>query len=432
VNEKLKILSAFYAKRWTLRRLRNRNDIAQHQKRLLKQLMTHAILHFPFYARASSHDFDSWPIVDKAIMMRDFGQMNSRGLSREVAWNHAENGLKTSNSSANVNDLTIGTSTGTSGQRGLFVVSSHERALWLGSVLARCLPDFPWVKHRVAVMLATGNELYHTAGASGRLAFAFFDLKQGLESHASRLQGFAPDVLVAPPKAVRALVDAGLKLPLKHIFTGGEVLDALDAVPIETWFKLRPRSIYQATEGFLGVACEHGHIHLNEDDVLFEEEKLPGHSHHFVPVITDLRRRTQAMIRYRLNDILLKLPGPCACGSPFMALQRVEGRCDDVLRFKSTVGEKPIRIMPEVLRAIILDADRRVTDFRLVQKQTGDLHLQLPLGTSASVTRNVTSALSMNLVKLGVAANVKISTSLGIEVTHSQKLRRIRSELDQV
>jgi putative adenylate-forming enzyme len=430
--EKLKILNAFVTKRWVLKHLRCREDVEKRQRYLLKGLMAHANRNIPFYSKFSKSDFNSWPIIDKAIMMREFGLMNSHGLSRESAWDVAESGLRSANSSATIGNLTIGTSTGTSGQRGLFVVSSHERSLWLGSILARCLPDFPWVKHHVAVMLATGNDLYQTASASGRLAFSFFDLKQGLECHASALQDFAPDVLIAPPKAVRALADASVRLKLKHIFTGGEVLEPLDAMPIAHWFGVRPRSIYQATEGFLGVACEHGHIHLNEDDMLFEEEAITGHPGHFLPIITDLRRRSQAMIRYRLNDVLVKLLDRCACGSPFIALQRIEGRCDDVLSFKSASGESLIRVMPEALRAVILDADRSVGDFRLVQTAQNILELELTFASTERSAERVKSDLLSHLIKMGVNAKIEINISFGINVIHAQKLRRIRSEFSQL
>jgi putative adenylate-forming enzyme len=309
------------------------------------------------------------------------------------------------------------------------VISSHERSLWLGSILARCLPDFPWTKHRVAVMLATGNDLYKTANASGRLVFRFFDLKQGLESHATALTDFSPDVLIAPPKAVRILADASVRLKLKYIFTGGDVLDPLDATPIKNWFGVRPRSIYQATEGFLGVACNYGLIHLNEDDMLFEEEPIVGHPNHFVPIITDLRRRAQAMIRYRLNDVLVKLPGQCKCGSPLVALQRVEGRCDDILSFESASGEGTIQVMPEALRAVILDADRSLSDFRLVQKTATILELQLTSGTSKPLVKKIISELSDYLVKVGGTEKIEIEIVLGIEKINYQKLRRIRSEL---
>jgi putative adenylate-forming enzyme len=427
--EKIKILKAFFTKRWVLKNLRGRKDVEKRQKKLLDQLIAHANRNIPFYRNASTTDFRSWPIVDKTILMKEFGDMNCHELSSQTAWELAETGLKSANSSAVLGKLTIGTSTGTSGQRGVFVISSHERALWLGSILARCLPDFPWAKHRVAVMLATGNDLYNTASASGRLVFRFFDLKQGLECHVSDLQKFEPDVLIAPPKAVRGLADVRMRLKLKHVFTGGEVLDPLDAKQIEHWFGVRPRSIYQATEGFLGVACEYGHVHLNEDDMLFEEEPIAGHPYHFVPIITDLRRRAQAMIRYRLNDVLVKLHGPCPCGSPLMALQRVEGRCDDVLRFKSALGNCTIQVMPEALRAVILDADRSVSDFRLVQKTLSILELQLIDGTSQKVVEKIISDLSNYLMKICGLEKIEIGITFGIETVHFQKLRRIRSEL---
>lgn len=422
ISEKLAILRSFLAKRWTLACVRSQAALARRQQKLLKQLMALASQNFPFYAKFAGVPFAQWPIVDKAVMLQHFGAMNAHGLSRETAWNIAEAGLRSANSSGALADLTIGTSTGTSGQRGLFVVSAQERALWLGAILARCLPDFPFKKHRVAVMLATGNDLYATAKASGRLAFSFFDLKKGVLSHAEALKAFAPDVLIAPPKAVRALAEAGLALNLSHIFTGGEVLDPLDAAAIERWFKIAPRSLYQSTEGFLGVACKQGHIHLNEDDMLFEQEAVPGHPDHFVPVITDLRRRAQAMIRYRLNDMLVKLPHPCPCGSPLLALKRIEGRCDDVLNFPAPHGE--ISIMPESLRAIILDADRDIADFRLTQTAPQILTLALPNATPLPAQEKAKAALLAYLASLD-ANPVEINLLAGIDIDHARKLRRI-------
>ncbi len=423
MSENLDILAAFAAKRWTQVRVRSVEVVKIRQAKLLAELMAHARKKIPFYHSASATDFLTWPIIDKAFLMQEFGAMNSRGLSADQAWKLADASLNANNSSATWGDLTLGTSTGTSGQRGLFLVSSSERALWLGSILARCLPDFPFKKHRVALLLATGNDLYRTASASGRLQFSFFDLKQGLDCHSAALLDFKPDVLIGPPKAVRAFADAKLQLKLKHVFTGGEVLDPLDAKPIADWFGANPRSIYQATEGFLGVACAFGHIHLNEDDMIFEEEPVPGYPDHFVPIITDLRRRAQAMIRYRLNDVLVKLRTPCACGSPLKALVRVEGRCDDVLEFDD------VKIMPDALRAVILDADRSLADFRLVQKTRSLLLLEVPAETSVDVAQKTKLALATYLNAIDAGHPIEIIISYGIQIQHAQKLRRIKNEM---
>ena len=55
------------------------------------------------------------------------------------------------------------------------------------------------------------------------------------------------------------------------------MLDPLDRAVIETRFGVRLREIYMATEGLLGVACEHGTLHLCEDTMKFEwEDPMPG------------------------------------------------------------------------------------------------------------------------------------------------------------
>jgi phenylacetate-coenzyme A ligase PaaK-like adenylate-forming protein len=105
--EKIKILKVFFTKRWVLKNLRTRKDVEQRQEHLLNQLMAHANQNIPFYRNASKTDFNSWPIIDKTIMMREFGNLNCHGLSRETAWELAENGLKYANSSAALGNLTI-------------------------------------------------------------------------------------------------------------------------------------------------------------------------------------------------------------------------------------------------------------------------------------------------------------------------------------
>jgi hypothetical protein len=84
------------------------------------------------------------------------------------------------------------------------------------------------------------------------------------------------------------------------------------------------------------------------------------------------------------------------------------------------------------LRAVILDADRSVGDFRLVQKPASLLELQLVLGTSQLSATKIISDLLSYLAKFGGAADIEVKVNFGIESIHFQKLRRIRSEVGQV
>ncbi len=181
-----------------------------------------------------------------------------------------------------------------------------------------------------------------------------------------------------------------------HIFAGGEVLEPLDAIPVTGRYGVAPRSIYQATEGFIGITCRCGMIHLNEDDMLIEREPVPGYPDRFVPIITDLRRRAQAMIRYRLNDILVLSPYRCACGSPLQAIERIEGRCDDVIEVAAGVT-----LMPEAIRLAILDAERRLDDFRFDQIGDRRFRLRLPYDAPEDSEQRVTGALQALFKRYG-------------------------------
>ena len=73
--------------------------------------------------------------------------------------------------------------------------------------------------------------------------------------------------------------------------------------------------------------------------------------------MTDLERKAQPIIRYRLNDILVERKEPCGCGSPFLALEKIEGREDDVFSFKGKDGRN-VPVFPDFIRRCILFGDK--------------------------------------------------------------------------
>ncbi len=102
-----------------------------------------------------------------------------------------------------------------------------------------------------------------------------------------------------------------------------EVLDPLDEAILENQFQQKIYQLYQCTEGFLAATCSHGTLHLNEDIVLIEKEYIDKKEGRFMPIITDFRRVSQPIIRYRLNDILIEKKEPCSCGCLFTAIIEV-------------------------------------------------------------------------------------------------------------
>ena len=76
----------------------------------------------------------------------------------------------------------------------------------------------------------------------------------------------------------------------------------------------------------------------------------------FVPIVTDFQRKAQPIIRYRLNDILVEKESPCGCGSPFLALEKIEGREDDIFVFLDGKGQKKT-VFPDFIRRCVLFAE---------------------------------------------------------------------------
>jgi putative adenylate-forming enzyme len=409
---------AFWRTKRLARRLRTRADVAQWRARRLDRFLAQAVGKVPFYAQAGATRLDALPVIDKATLLANFERLNIRGVTL-----HAVRAVLDRNET-HVDGLMVGQSTGTSGNRGLFVISEAERFQWLGVILAKTLPDFPRVRHRVAMILPGTSQLYAAASALGRLTIRFFDLTQGIESWRDALRAYAPDTLIAPPKVLRALAEAGGLQP-RHVFSGAEVLDPLDRTVIEAAFAVRVREIYMATEGLFGVACAEGVLHLAEDVVAFEWRPVEGAPGLVTPIVTDFTRRTQIMARYRMNDLLRLRGTACRCGSPLQAVAAVEGRQDDMLHLCARQGSRLIPVSPDVIRNAVVDADRRIQDFRIVQTGPRAIDLALDAGLAAEAAAAAAASLRNAIEKLG-AAEVEITLQRGWASPMDRKLRRVR------
>ena len=61
------------------------------------------------------------------------------------------------------------------------MISDAERFVWLGTILAKTLPDALWRRHRVALAMPGLSSLYRSASTGSRIALGFFDLAEGVE-----------------------------------------------------------------------------------------------------------------------------------------------------------------------------------------------------------------------------------------------------------
>ncbi len=409
------VLRAYAAARWRASRLTSRDAVAAHQRSRLNRLLRRAARELSYYRACAGRPFELWPVIDKAELLAHFSEMNRAGLSLERVRQTLSAG------GDRVAGHLVGMSTGTSGNRGYYVISQAERFVWLGTILAKALPDALWTRHRVALALPALSGLYTSAAAGSRIALQFFDLAAGPESWVDRLRAFSPDTIVAPPKALRWLAEQGA-LGAANIFSGAEVLDPLDRDVIEAASGARVREIYMATEGLFGVSCSQGVLHLAEDVVHFEFARPDAPGALVCPIVTDFTRRAQGMIRYRMNDLLELDHAPCPCGSALQAVRRIEGRSDDAFLLPDQSGVQRM-VTPDVLRNAVVDADPAILHFRVTQTARSHIIVDLDAALDGAVDARVRNCLAAALARRNLYPDIIIRR--GLTTDYSRKLRRV-------
>ncbi len=410
-------IAAFWRTKRLEKRLRTEADVARWRAHRLERFLHEVIVRAPFYANLRAELLEDLPILDKATLLAHFDKLNVKGVTHAAVRAALDSGAD------RLDGLFIGQSTGTSGNRGVYVISEAERFTWLGVMLAKTLPDFPFTPHKVALALPGMSRLYASAAETGRLSLRFFDLTRGVDAWRDELCAFAPDTIVAPPKVLRAVVETPAFRPA-NIFSGAEVLDPLDREIVEARLGAPVREIYMATEGLFGVGCAHGVLHLAEDAVAFEFEEAGAGL--VSPLVSDFTRSTQIMARYRMNDLLRLSDEPCACGSPLKRVASVEGRKDDVFYLPGS-GDSSVMVTPDVARNAIVDADRRIQDFRVVQTGPDQIVLTLAQDLPKDAAHSALLALRSALERIG-ARSISIELAFGIEAPFDRKLRRVRRD----
>nr|WP_212944792.1 F390 synthetase-related protein [Heyndrickxia oleronia] len=382
----LSILLAYVKTKYFLK-YRTREQLEKYQMKRLAKHLHYVCKYSTFYQERlkkipptiTMDVLTTFPTIDKEIMMDHFDDLNTMGIGREEAFRVALEAEESRDFEPMINDVTIGLSSGTSGNRGLFIVSEKERNAWAGTVLAKLLPQSIRSPEVIAFFLRANSNLYQSV-SEGRIQFHFFDLLEEIKTHIQRLKQFNPTILVAPPSMMRMIaeyVDQGeIVLQPKKIITVAEVLDPIDKHYIEKVFKQIIHQVYQCTEGFLAATCKYGTLHLNEDIVVIEKEWIDEKKKKFSPIITDFERKAQPIIRYRLNDILTIKEDPCLCGSPHLAIEQIEGRCDDIFYFNTNDGGS-LPIFPDFVRRWIITSAPEVREYRVIQYQNSKLEIQM-------------------------------------------------------
>lgn len=366
-------MTTFIQTRW-LRTFQTEQKVKAYQEKKIAEQMKYMKKHSPFFSRWNEVTL---PTMDKNFMMTHFDELNTVGLKKEEALAIALMSEETREFEETIGDISVGLSSGTSGHRGLFVTSQTEQAIWAGTMLAKMLPEKQLLHHKLAFFLRADNNLYQTIN-SKVIQLTYFDMYQSMIQHILTLNEYQPSILIAPASVLVELgkaVEAGnLSINPIKVISVAEILEERDKTYLKKVFQQNViHQVYQCTEGFLGCTCSHGTLHLNEDLVKIDREYLDDRR--FYPIITDFTRTSQPIINYRLNDILVLSQERCPCGSAFQAIEKIEGRSDDIFVFKGK-KQAEIRVFPDFIRRCILFVPN-IREYQVIQRSPHQIEIHI-------------------------------------------------------
>lgn len=383
---------------------------------------------------------EQWRLLEptgKAETMASFDSLITKPITRKVAWETAVR-AEQNRTVGQIGSLSIGMSSGTSGTRGLFVVSPMERARWAGAILGRVLSGERLKKQHIALLLRANSELYETLHG-GRISFRHIDILQPPSVWIADLQSYEPTILVAPPSILRYLAEAQRSgrcdLNPKKVFSTAEVLDETDHLFIKNTWTASLHQIYQATEGFIALSVDEDRLLLNEDLLVIEQEWVDRKRNLFVPIITDFLRTTQPMVRYRLDDILEETDS--GEWAPYRAISRIHGRASDLLNLTTRSGEQE-KVTGDLISRALITTEVPLENYEIVQRQPNELIIAVRWKTNVPDTMlsHYETLLEKSIdrwcTKSGFFTPDCTFTNYNNHADPSKKFRRIRNEIQRV
>lgn len=367
----LRILYHYAKTRFLAKFLSSRQQLSHFQQKQFKRLIKGSLVHCPYYQDYLNKPLDQWPIMDKKTMMENFNELNTVKISKSQALAVALQAEASRNFTPMIADIAVGLSSGTSGQRGLFLVSPKERDAWVGILLAKALPGGLWQKERIAFFLRANNQLYMNLSQHRKIQFYFFDLLDDFNQQIEELNRIKPTILSAPASVLVALAKEKSRLKIRpaKIFSVAEVLDDQDENLIQQAFNCPVSQVYQCTEGFLAISDPSNRLLLNEEHLIIEKEWLD--EHRFIPIITDLLRSTQPIIRYRLDDVLIEERST----GIFTQLSKIEGRVGDICYAQKNNAIEPL--FADVLRQHLAAFPNKLDDYQIKQQSINEFSIQV-------------------------------------------------------
>lgn len=408
---------------------RSGEERQQLQQQRLRQLVTYAKQHSPYFAKHYAHvgetfELTDLPITNKVDLMAHFDDwLTDRTMTLEKVQHFMDN--KDNIGRKLDGHYLVHTTSGSTGNPA--IVLYDETTMNVVSAIAvlrsfarkEDLKDFLKKGKRTVGLFADdgfylgcGTVRYNQLRMPWKKNQIIIDVRKPQADIVAELNTFQPVMLGGYPTALELLIDeqqqGRLHIEPVLIMTGGEYLsDDLRQRLAET-FQCYVQTNYSCTEGgTIACECREGHFHVNEDWVLLEavdeyNKPVPdGQLAHKV-LLTNLFNYTQPFIRYELTDRVIVHSEPCPCGNKTKWLE-IEGRTDEVLTF--TNGKK---VAPLSLYALLKEVPS-LKQFQLIQHSSHHLELRVSAEQKEAVFAEAKHRLTHFLEQHGIEADITLS-----------------------
>ncbi len=340
-------------------------QLLEHQQRTLAELRAYAYERSPFYRRfhagLEGRPLSELPVLTKSAVMESFDDLVTEPSIRLA---DIEEHLATTGIGAGyLGKYTISATSGTTGQRGLFILDSGEWDLSFASSRrssswAKFYENLTERPRLLSFVSQAPLHLAHQTNATvvaSRGSMLSLDAKMPIEDTVARLNEYQPHYIGTYPSLARPLAEAQLarrlRIAPKLVVLGGEVLTTETRRRIEAAWGKVVYMIYGATEtGTIGAECAPREgLHLFDDLHIVEnidadgKPAPPGDLGARV-LITVLYRRTQPLIRYEISDRVRFSARPCSCSLPFRTLDKIEGRVEEKFVFDRSDGKGSVAV----------------------------------------------------------------------------------------
>ncbi len=357
----------------------SRKRIESIQRKAIKHHIRFVRKNSPFYAKhwkgLSDEEWQSFPMIDKSIMMENLADLLTVRIDISHAKQLADKAEQTRDFSPKIGPYSIGYSSGTSGSRGMHFVSEKEQASWAGFMLSRGLDGSILQRYKIGLILRANSNTFESVG-SNRIKFSFYDLMKPLDEIHEQILYDELDILMGPPSVLSHFADIESPIKVRKMVSVAEVLEDTDKQKIESHFGLILHQFYSSTEGEIAATCEHGNLHINEGIMAIQKEWIDEEKGWYHPIITDFRRKTQPIIRYKLNDILVAAKEKCPCGDAREVITSVMGRSDDMFHLTKH-DETTELVVPDLIRRAIMQMSNEITDYIAIQNSPNQIEIQL-------------------------------------------------------